>query len=553
MIAGLFVVGEALIATGVAAALGAWLAKAGRGSEVRLIALLMVVVATVGSFMSSTGIVAIFIPVVLGIVAQTGFSRGRLMMPLSVAALISGLMTLIATAPNLVVSSALAERGLKPLAFFELTPIGIVILVVGIAYMVTVGRRLLTRPETQPEPPSVSVAELATAYGLAGTFRALRVGSDSPLAGLTVAEAQVRTRFGVTLVAIIRQRGREFGVSPALDNMALRRGDLIAVTAECAAIDAFVAANDLMEEAFDERLRLAAVREVGLAEVMLAPDAPLIGKTLRQAAFRRRRGLTVLAIKRRGTVIGGNLIDTKLKFGDLILVAGGWDLIARLQAHAGEFVVLRLPEELKAIAPKRTKARVALAIVAAMVAIMTFGLLPNVIAVLLAALAVVGTGCVDGKAAYRGIGWSTVVLIAGMLPLATALEKTGLTESMAAALTQALADVGPYGMLAVLFLVTSVVGLFISNTVTALLIAPVAIGAAQDLGVSPHAFAVTVAVAASCAFVTPVSSPVNTLVLEPGRYRFVDFVKVGLPLLALSLIITVIMVGILYPLSPPAR
>ncbi len=194
-----------------------------------------------------------------------------------------------------------------------------------------------------------------------------------------------------------------------------------------------------------------------------------------------------------------------------------------------------------------------LMIVAAMVVIMTFGVLPNVIAVLLAALTVVGTGCVDGKSAYRNIGWSTVVLIAGMLPLATALDKTGLTDVMATALTHTLADVGPYGMLALLFLVASVVGLFISNTVTALLIAPVAIGAAQDLGVSPHAFAVTVAVAASCAFVTPVSSPVNTLVLEPGHYRFVDFIKVGLPLLVLALTVTVAMVGMLYPLSPPMR
>jgi di/tricarboxylate transporter len=473
------------------------------------------------------------------------------MMPLSVAALISGLMTLIATAPHLVVSAALTDKGLEPLGFFELTPIGIPILAVAIVHMLTVGRRLLNRPEPPEDQGGVSMQQLAQSYGLAGTVRALRLGPKSPLIGQTVAEAQVRTRFGVTLIAIIRQRGTEFGVLPALADLAMRPGDLIGVTADAAAIDAFIAANDLHDEAYDARMHSAAVQEVGIAEVMLAPDAPLIGKTLRDAQFRKRRGLTVLAIKRRGQIIAGNLIDTPLKFGDLILIAGGWRLIARLEDDPGEFVVLRLPQELKSIAPARAKAPVALGILVVMVAIMTFGLLPNAIAVLLAAFAVVGSGCVAAKAAYRSVGWSTLVLIAGMLPLATALEKTGVTAAMATQLTHVLGGVGPYAMLAVLFAFTAAVGLFVSNTVAALLIAPVAISAALDLGVSAHAFAVTVAIAASCAFVTPVSSPVNTLVLEPGRYRFNDFVKVGLPLLALSLIVTVAMVGILYPISPP--
>jgi di/tricarboxylate transporter len=220
-----------------------------------------------------------------------------------------------------------------------------------------------------------------------------------------------------------------------------------------------------------------------------------------------------------------------------------------LQRDPGEFVVLRLPEELTSIAPARAKAPVALGILTAMIAIMTAGLLPNVFAVLLAALAIVATGCVPAKRAYRSVGWPTLVLIAGMLPLATALDKTGVTAAMATGLTHLLADLGSYAMLGALFALTAAAGLFISNTATAVLIAPVAIATAQDLGVSTHAFAVTVAVACSCAFVTPVSSPVNTLVLEPGRYVFNDFVKVGLPLLVLTLIVTVAMVGVLYPIS----
>ncbi len=297
MIGGLFVVGEALVTTGVAAALGAWLARIGGGSEARLIALMMLVVAGIGAFMSSTGIVAMFIPVVLGLVARTGFSRARLMMPLSVAALISGLMTLIATAPNLVVSAALTDRGLQPLGFFELTPIGFAILIVAIAYMLLIGRRQLNRPEPETGHGSLSAHELVVRYGLADRFRALRIGPASPMIGQTVAEAQVRTRYGVTLVAIVRQRGTEFGVMPALAETVMRRGDRIGVVTDADGLDRFAAAEDLHEEVIEERIRSAAVGEIGVAEVMLAPDAPLIGKTVREADFRKRRGLTVLAIE----------------------------------------------------------------------------------------------------------------------------------------------------------------------------------------------------------------------------------------------------------------
>jgi di/tricarboxylate transporter len=551
MIGGLFIVGEALVTTGVAAALGAWLARVGHGSETRLIVLLMLVVASIGAFMSSTGIVAIFIPIVLGLVAKTGASRSRLMMPLSVAALISGLLTLIATPPNLVVSAALTSRGLDALGFFELTPIGMAVLAVAIIYMVTAGRRLLDRPEPKADQAGVSVGEFLASYGLIDQFRALRIEPGSSLIGRTVGEAKVRTRYGVTLVAVARQRGTTSGVLPALADTVMRSGDLLAVAAPADLLDRLAEAEHLRVEPIDDRLRAAAGQEVGVAEVMLAPDASLIGKTLREGQFRSRRGLTVLAIKHRGHVVDGNLIDTPVKFGDLMLVAGGWPLIARLQEDPGEFVVLRLPQELKSIAPAGARAPIALGILAAMIAIMTAGLLSNVIAVLLAALAVVGTGCVAAKSVYRSVGWSTLVLIAGMLPLATALDKTGVTAAMANGLTHLLADLGPYAMLAALFLMTAAAGLFISNTATAVLIAPVAIGTAQDLGVSTHAFAVTVAFACSCAFVTPVSSPVNTLVLEPGRYRFSDFVKVGLPLLMLTLIVTVAMVGVLYPISSP--
>jgi di/tricarboxylate transporter len=550
MIAGLFVVGQGVVSTGIAASLGTWLARAGKGSETRLIVLLMTTVATVGAFMSSTGIVAIFVPVVLSLVTQTGSSRARLMMPLSVAALISGLMTLIATAPNLVVSAALTDRNLAPLGFFELTPIGIAVLIVAILFMTTIGRRLLDRPEPATDRAQASIVDLLDSYGLRGRFRAVRITPDSPLADRTVAEALVRSRYSVTVIAVMRRTGKRYRAQPALAETVMRPDDRIAVAAEVKDIDRFIADEGLVDEPIGDDLRSAALNEIGAAEVLLAPEAPPIGKTLREAAFRKRRGLTVLAIKHHGEVLQGALGERKMRFGDVLLVAGAWPLIARLQDHPDEFVVLRLPQEIHAVAPARAKAAFALAILAAMTVVMAVGLLPNVVAVLLAALAMVATGCVPAKGVYGSIGWSTLVLIAGMLPLATALQNTGVTTVMATGLTRLLADAGPYAMLSVLFVITAAVGTFVSNTATAVLIAPVAISAAEALGVSTHAFAVTVAVASSCAFVTPVSSPVNTLVLEPGRYTFNDFVKVGLPLLALSMIVTVVMIGQLYPIYP---
>lgn len=551
MIAGLFVVGEGLVTTGVAAALGSWLARVGGGSEVRLLVMLMIVVASIGAFMSSTGIVAIFIPVVLHLVAKTGFRRSRLMMPLSVAALISGLMSLIATAPNLVVSSELAQQGYGPLGFFELTPIGVAILACAIVYMVTVGRRLLDKPEATPDRRVISQQELLDSYGVSGRFAAARIEPQSALDGQTVGEARLRSRYGVTLIAVGRPEGKGYRVIPATAETVLRAGDLVGLAAEPGALQNFTAAERLQAVEFHEEMRALAREHIGVAEVMLAPDAPIIGKTVREAEFRKRRGLTIMSIKRKGQVIDDDLSDLPLKFGDLILVAGGWPLIAKLHEHVDEFVVLRLPQELQSIAPARHRMPVALAILLTMIVVMTFGLLANAVAILLAALAMVAFGCVSAKGVYKSIGWSTVVLIAGMLPLATALYKTGVTDVMSVGLTNLLQSIGPYAMLAALFLITATASLFISNTATAVLIAPVAIGAAEALNVSPHAFAVTVAVAASCAFVTPVSSPVNTLVLEPGGYSFGDFVKVGVPLLLISLVVTVIMVGLLYPVGTP--
>ncbi len=550
LIAGLFVVGEGLVRTGVAYQVGVWLTRLAGTSETRLLVLLMLAVAGLGAFMSSTGVVAIFIPVVLGITARLGIGPGRLMMPLAFAALLSGLLTLIATPPNLVINDALRGAGLQPFGFFGITPIGLLALALGIVYMMTLGRRLLpaTPPQTGTAGRRQTLLELAESYNLTQQLHRLRLDSDSSLIGETVASAQLRTRYGITIVGVGRQERFSETVSPALANTEFHPADALYVVGPDEAAIALCSTERLSRLLIAESQQRSLVNELGMVEVMLPPDSELIGQTLRQAAFRSHHGLSVLGIRRNRQPLPGNLIEEELAFGDILLVAGAWKRISLLQGEQKHFLVLGLPAELSDVAPAYRQAPFALAILLAMVLAMTFGLVPNVAAVLLAALAMGLFRCLRMEDAYRSINWPSLVVIAGMLPLAKALQQAGGVTLIADGLVAGLGGFGPLALLAGIFVLAALIGMFISNTATAVLIAPVAIAAAQKLGVSPYPFAMTVAVAASAAFVTPVSSPVNTLVLAPGGYRFNDFVRVGLPLLLLTMALTLLVTPLLLPL-----
>lgn len=550
LIAGLFVVGEGLVRTGVAYQVGVWLTRLAGTSETRLLVLLMLAVAGLGAFMSSTGVVAIFIPVVLGITARLGIGPGRLMMPLAFAALLSGLLTLIATPPNLVINDALRGAGLQPFGFFSITPIGLLALALGIVYMMTLGRRLLpaTPPQTGTAGRRQTLLELAESYNLTQQLHRLRLDSDSSLIGETVASAQLRTRYGITIVGVGRQERFTETVSPALANTEFHPADALYVVGPDEAAIALCSTERLSRLLIAESQQRSLVNELGMVEVMLPPDSELIGQTLRQAAFRSHHGLSVLGIRRNRQPLPGNLIEEELAFGDILLVAGAWKRISLLQGEQKHFLVLGLPAELSDVAPAYRQAPFALAILLAMVLAMTFGLVPNVAAVLLAALAMGLFRCLRMEDAYRSINWPSLVVIAGMLPLAKALQQAGGVTLIADGLVAGLGGFGPLALLAGIFVLAALIGMFISNTATAVLIAPVAIAAAQKLGVSPYPFAMTVAVAASAAFVTPVSSPVNTLVLAPGGYRFNDFVRVGLPLLLLTMALTLLVTPLLLPL-----
>ncbi|WP_017893494.1 SLC13 family permease [Serratia sp. S4] len=550
LIAALFVIGEGLVRTGVAYQVGDWLVKVAGSSETRMLMLLMVTVAGLGAFMSSTGVVAIFIPVVLSVAARMKIPPGRLMMPLSFAGLISGMMTLVATPPNMVVNSELVREGIGGFGFFAVTPVGLAVLVLGVGYML-VARRWLGNDDggkTRETWQRRTFRDLIRDYKLTGRARRLALRSGSPLVGHSLDELHLRARYGANVVGIERwKRFRRVMVS-ASGSTELREGDVLLLDMSDSQVDLREFCSEqqlepmiLRGDYFSEQSR-----NVGMAEVSLIPDSTLLGKSLRESAFRSRYDLNVVGIRRNGETLPGKLVDEPLALGDILLVIGDWKAIRQLQAKTHDFIVLNLPAEVDEVAPAITQAPHALFCLALMVAMMLTDEIPNPIAALIACLLMGKFRCIDMESAYKSIHWPSIILIVGMMPFAQALQKTGGVDLIVRGLMDVAGDAGPRVMLVCLFALCATIGLFISNTATAVLMAPIAIAAAREMGVSPYPFAMIIAIAASAAFMTPVSSPVNTLVLGPGNYKFGDFVRIGVPFTLLVMLVSVIIVPWLY-------
>ncbi len=550
LIALLFVLGEGLVRTGVARRLGDWInAKAG-GSEVRLLVLLMVSVAGLGSLMSSTAIVAIFIPVVLRICRNTGTAPSKLMMPMSMAALISGMLTLVATAPNLVVNAELVRQGEAGFGFFTITPFGLVILALAVGYVLLVRRWLPDTPptlETRRRRPTFR--DWIERYGLDRHEYRVRIRPGSAVAGRRLGELAVR-EMGINLLALERFAAgrRPQLVRPSAETV-LEPGDVLLLDARLAEadVDRLLAENqvDLLPLGGRHRYLTDRTQDLGMTEAIVPPGSPLIGRTVRDLRVETANGLVVIGLRRGQTVVDDGLLDEQVRVGDTLLVTGFWSDLAELQAEGDTLVVLHMPAELDEVLPAADKAPHALAILGFVVALMVLQVVPNVHAVLLGCLLMGVTGCVDIKSAYRAINWQSLVLIVGMMPFSLALQRTGGVDLAADALVALGGEGSPRLILGLIFLVTAVLGMFISNTATAILMAPVALAIADTLGASPYPFAMIVALGASTAFMTPVSSPVNTLVVGPGNYAFADFIKIGVPFSLICLAASVLMVPLL--------
>ncbi|MCY1391409.1 transporter, divalent anion:Na+ symporter (DASS) family [compost metagenome] len=461
------------------------------------------------------------------------------------------MLTLVATAPNLVVHSELRRAGLDGFGFFSLTPVGLAVLALGIVYMLLTRHWLTPRgADEAAAAPRLTLSDLASAYALNERERRLRVRADSPLVRQSLNELELRKQYGINVIAVERQRRFRTLLLMATGNTLLEPGDVLLVDLASPAIGLIGAYQELGLEPLPLSSSYYSLHahQLGLAEVALPPESKLPGKTIQELGFRSRHKLNVVGLRRHGQALDGVLVDEKLKASDMLLVAGEWKAIHQLQGQSRDFLVLSLPAEVDEVSPTARKAPYALLSLAVMIFLMVSGLVPNVMAALIGCLLMGAFRCIDLDSAYRAIHWPTLILIVGMLPFAQALQQTGGIDLAVKGLVAVLGNAGPYAMLACLFTVTALIGLFISNTATAVLMAPVAVATAQQLGMSPYPFAMIVALAASAAFMTPISSPVNTLVLGPGQYRFGDFVKVGVPFTILVMIVSVLLVPLVFPL-----
>ncbi|EPV3340980.1 TPA: SLC13 family permease [Klebsiella pneumoniae] len=551
LIAALFIIGDGLVRTGVATKMGAWLVSVAGNSETKMLIYLMLTVAGLGAFMSSTGVVAIFIPVVLSVSARMNTSPSRLMMPLSFAGLISGMMTLVATPPNLVVNSELLREGLHGFSFFSVTPIGLVVLILGIVYMLAVRFMLKTDngDSARDGRKRSTFRDLIREYHLTGRARRLAIRPGSPMIGQRLDDLKLRERYCANVIGVERWRRFRRVIVNVNGVSEFRARDVLLIDMSASDVDLRQFCGEQMLEPMVLRGEYFADQalDVGMAEVALIPDSEMMGKTVREIAFRTRFGLNIVGMKRDGKAMDGSVVDEPLQLGDILLVVGNWRQIALLAKRGRDFVVLNMPVEVDDASPAHSQAPHAIFCLVLMVALMLTDEIPNPIAAIIACLLMGKFCCINAESAYKAIHWPSIILIVGMMPFALALQKTGGVDLVVKGLMDVAGGEGPYLMLGCLFVMCAAIGLFISNTATAVLMAPIALAAAKSMGVSPYPFAMVVAMAASAAFMTPVSSPVNTLVLGPGKYSFSDFVKIGVPFTILVMVVCVLLIPVLFP------
>ena len=559
MMIGLFIVGGAVFQTGLAKIISGRLLKLAGTSEKKLFFLVTLVTATVAAFVSNTGTVALLLPIVLAMAKTAGTSSSKLMMPLAFASSMGGIFTLIGTPPNLIVDGYLRDNGREGFGFFDFFPIGLICMAVGLLLLYPLCRFFLNKKEKDQveQGNDQSLATLLHDYHINDlVFRLQAIEGTSLLEGRTVGELDIRRNYGVTILEVRRANRSMFSTSiqetVTIETM-FQAGDTLYVLGEQEKVNKFAADNHLSVFEDEEREGRGKLDfyEVGLAEVLISPDSALINRPLIKANFKERFGVNILAIKRQGKYMFDNVLESNVKNGDMILVHGAWKGIESMAKKNREWIVIGSPSEDAESVALDHKAPLAAGIMVAMVFFMVFadqiGVKP-VATVIIAGLHMVLTRCVRSvDAAYKMIGWESIVLIAAMMPMSTALSKTGISAWIATTLVENLRDFGPIAAMAGVYIVTSSLSTFISNSATAILVAPIAWAAAEQLGVSPTPFMMTAAVAASACFATPICTPPNAMVMNAGHYNFMDYVKVGLPLQIIMGIVAITTIPIFFP------
>lgn len=565
MMIGLFVVGGAIMQTGLAKLTGNKLMALSHGNETVIFLLVMLVTSFIGAFVSNTGTVALMMPIIVSLAAASGLQSSRFLMPLAFAGSLGGMLTLIGTPPNLVIDEVLTEAGYQSLSFFSFMPVGLIVIVIGIIVLMPLSRVFLSRKQSGKKKQSgKSLDDLVQEYRLLDNLHRYIVpanrstaaldehGGRLDIVGKTLKELSIQKLYGVSVIEIRNEKKSRLGLMKDINqNMAksssvIGEHDTLYIMGDEAKMQRF-AADYGLRKMKDVKIDFY---DLGLSEIVVMPTSHFAGLRIGEANLRKRFGMNVLGIRRGDEYITDNLIGTRLHVGDMLLVQGEWTNLAHLAADTANWVVLDQPEKTANKVLLDYKAPVAAAIMLLMVVMMVFDFIPvaPVTAVIIAGLLTVFAGCFRNvEAAYKTINWESIVLIAAMMPMSTALEKTGVSALVSQTLVDSLGALGPTALLAGIYFTTSLMTMFISNTATAVLMAPIALVAAQQVGVSPYAFLFAVTLGASMCFASPFSTPPNALVMKAGGYTFMDYVKVGL---LLQIIIGIVMTFVLPLLFP---
>jgi len=572
MMVGLFIVGGGIFQTGLAKMIGGQVIKLAGTSQARLFLLVMLVTALIGGFVSNTGTVALMLPIVVSMAAYAGTSSRRLLMPLAFASSMGGMMTLIGTPPNLIIQETLANAkaegivsaSLPDISFFTFLPVGIITLVIGIVVLMPLTKLFLTpkSSEKQSKRSGKTLNELVSEYGLADNLFRVHVVDSSSVIGSTIVELDIYRRYGVNVMELRRSAGHNKFVRTVNQQLAspmlvLQKDDVLYVSGNAErvqqmAMEFGLKLLDIHTDEIEGSSSNASLDfyDIGIAEILIMPSSSMINRKIMDVGFRSKFNINVLGIRRHKSYLLHDLGNEKIHDSDVLLVQGTWKDIARLRNESINWVVLGEPLQEAAKVTLDFKAPVAALIMIAMIVMMVVDSIPvaPVTAVLLAAILMVITGCVRSvEAAYKSINWQTIVLFAAMLPMSTALEKTGVSTAIADTIVNTFGSSSTYVALAAVYFATSLMTIFISNTVTAVLMAPIALQCAVGIGVSPIPFLFAVTVAASMCFASPFSTPPNALVMPAGQYTFMDYVKVGLPLQVLMGIVMIFALPLLFP------
>ena len=566
MMVGLFVVGGAIFKTGLAKMISSKILRLAGKSELKLFILIMMVTAFIGAFVSNTGTVALMLPIVVSMAASANISPGRFLMPLAFASSMGGMATLIGTPPNLVVDEVLSNAGFTDLSFFSFTPIGVICVLIGLVVLIPLSKLFLVKKEDGKDTKTTtghSPKELAKKYQLSDNLYRIQIRPGSRIGGKKLQELNITQAYNLSILEIRRQSSSQGRFLKTVDqslagpHTELQENDILYVFGPFEKVNQFAKEQNLeltdthvseyVEGAEVEKL---SVREIGIAEVLLMPDSKLINKAVKDSGFRDKYSVNILGIQRKGEYILNDIKDIKMHAGDILLIQGTWDSIARMSQKQSQWVVLGQPLEEASKVTLDYKAPVAALIMVLMIAAMVFDFIPipPVAAVIIAGILMVLTGCFRNvEEAYKTINWESVVLIAAMLPMSLALEKTGASNLISEKLVSGLGDYGPLVLMAGIYFTTSLLTMFISNTATAVLVAPIALQSAIAINVSPYPFLLAVTVGASMCFASPFSTPPNALVMSAGKYTFMDYVKVGLPLQIVMGIVMVFILPLLFP------